>query len=151
MCHNTSCNAKEQTLFLRKKFDWGKFSVNTQQLYFHCRCQLGAWPRQRNTFIRRTYGDCKQLDQMWIQLPVTKLWLHHLDLKWKWSKRPTLTHRYQKMCNKHSSHAQTLSLLSQHESIDVVETVRRRRFALEMWWKSGSGNSECNNEWQHIL
>lgn len=39
MCHNTNCSAKEETLFLRKIFDWGKFSVNTRQLYFHCRCQ----------------------------------------------------------------------------------------------------------------
>lgn len=150
MCHNTSCSAKEETLFLREKFDWGKFSVNTRQLYFHRRCQLGARPRQRNTFIRRIYGDCNRLDQMWVQLPVTKLRLHRLNLKWKWSERPALICRYQQMCNKRTSHAQTLSLLSQHESIDAVEIVRRR-FALEMWWKSGSGKSERNSEWQHVL
>ncbi len=91
MCHNTSCSAKEETLFLRKIFDWGKFSVNTRQLYFHCRCQHGAWPRQRNTFIIRIHEDCNRLDQMWVQLPVTKLWLHRLNLKWKWSQMPTLT------------------------------------------------------------
>lgn len=28
---------------------------------------------------------------MWVQLPVTKLWLHRLNLKWKWSQMPTLT------------------------------------------------------------
>lgn len=82
MCHNSSCCMKEEMLFLsgkkKKTSTTGNFSGNAQQLYFHCRCQHGVWPRQGINFIRRIYGDWYNC--LW------QRWLHCFKMKWKWSR-----------------------------------------------------------------
>lgn len=129
---------RRKCYFLGKKLDWGNFPSTLDSPTAGANTGLGKKKHfsQKNLWrLQLTLSNC--------------LWQNGGFTTWR--EGPTQTHHYQQMCNKRTSCAQTLSLLSQHKSIDAVEIVRRRRFALEMWWKSGSGNIECNSEWQRIL
>ncbi len=131
-------------VILRKIFDWGKFSVNTRQLYFHCRVP-GAWPRQRNTLSE----EFMEIATDWIKCGYNCQWQAVASPpKLKMKMKPDAQTNTLLPTNVQQMHftCRDISLLRPAWVYHAVE-IARRRFALEMWWKWGSGNSE----WQHVL